>query len=524
MNELEIQRILASATSRRGFLSIAASSSLVMMGCAPARRGDAIVRLGADPFTLGVASGDPAPDGFVLWTRLAPDPLAGGGMPQVAVPVGWEIAADDAFRRIVRQGETMATPELGHSVHVEAEGLEPQRPYWYRFHYASETSPVGRTFTAPALGTSLDELRFAFVSCQNYQAGYYTAYQHLADEDLELIVHLGDYIYEGDISTDSPRQHNSSEIYTVEDYRNRYALYKLDPNLQAAHRAFPFVVTWDDHEVDNNYAGNADQDLSVPGLFLLRRAAAYQVYYETMPLRRSSMPTGPDLTLYRRIRYGNLAQFNVLDTRQYRTDQPCEDGFELNCAGAEAADASMLGTAQENWLFEGLRRSDSTWNVLANQVPLAPIRYVRADGTQGYMMDKWDGYRHPQQRMIENLRTLNVPNPVVLTGDMHVSWVADVTPSVDAQRSAAVGTEFVGTSISSNGDGSDDAHRAEQIVGANDNVHFFSDRRGYVRCTVTPDRWQADYRAVPYVSRPGAPISAAASFVVENGKAGAEAI
>ena len=245
----QLQRLLqAGHGSRRDFLSHSAKlTAAISLGGLPGMRGDRTFRAGAYPFTLGVASGDPLPDGVVLWTRLAPDPLAGGGMPPERMTVRWEVARDEAFSVIARSGSTVATPELAHSVHADVRGLEPGRPYWYRFMAGDHVSPVARTFTAPPASSQPAQLRFAFASCQNYQAGLYTAWQHMADEEIELVLHLGDYIYESGISENAVRRHNSPTIETLDAYRNRYALYKGDEHLQRAHTLFPFIVTWDDH-------------------------------------------------------------------------------------------------------------------------------------------------------------------------------------------------------------------------------------------------------------------------------------
>ena len=243
-----------------------------------------------DPFSLGIASGDPWANSVVLWTRLAPDPLRGGGMPEVSVPVKWEVATDERMQNVVAKGTTTAKPESGHSVHVEVGGLQPARWYWYRFTVDAGASPVGRTRTAPAMNARNENLNFAFASCQHYETGYYTAYKAMAQDDLDFVMHLGDYIYEGAPVKDRPRQHNSAEIKTVEDYRNRYALYKSDPLLQSVHTNFPWIVVWDDHEVDNNYAGLIAEDNAPKDEFAKRQAQAYQAYYEHMPLRRSVLP------------------------------------------------------------------------------------------------------------------------------------------------------------------------------------------------------------------------------------------
>jgi alkaline phosphatase D len=473
----------------------------------------------SDPFSLGVASGDPLPDGVVLWTRLAPDPLNGGGMPPRAVTVNWEIAADERMKKIALRGSAVASPRSGHSVHVEARGLEPGRWYWYRFMVGDAVSPVGRTRAAPALGARLDHLRFAFASCQHYEAGFFTAYKHLASEDLDLVVHLGDYIYEGAPVAGRPRQHNSPEIISLEDYRNRYALYKSDPNLKLAHAAFPWIVTWDDHEVDNNYAGGVPEDNQSRRAFLERRARAYQAYYEHMPLRRASLPRGPDMRLYRRLRFGDLAEFNALDTRQYRSDQPCGDGNKPPCPEALNPRATMMGAEQERWLFNNLARSEALWNVIAQQVMIA--KWDAAPGAeQRLSMDKWNAYPAALNRLLNYLRERKPSNPVVITGDIHSNWVADIKADFNDPASAVVATEFVGTSISSGGDGMDMRPEVEGQMGENPHIKFFNGQRGYVRCDLNPKRWQTDFRIVASVTKPDEPISTRASFVVENGKPG----
>ena len=313
------------------------------------------------PFKLGVASGDPAADGFVLWTRLAPDPLHGGGMANDSVSVHWRVAEDEAMTKVVAQGEAIAAAGLGHSVHVEVGGLKPDRWYWYEFKAGGELSPRGRTRTLerpdrPAAETS--PLKMAFASCQHYEAGYYTAFEHMAAEAPDLVLHLGDYIYEGPAREGQVRSHLGPEIRTLEEYRNRHAQYKTDPALQAIHAAAPWVVTWDDHEFDNNYAADIPEEKGPATRedFLKRRAAAYQAYYEHMPLRASSIPEGPGMRLYRSIRHGKLVNFHLLDTRQYRTDQPHGDG--LKPAGADTMDpaGTILGSTQRNWLLNRTRR------------------------------------------------------------------------------------------------------------------------------------------------------------------------
>ncbi|OYD07688.1 alkaline phosphatase D family protein [Paludifilum halophilum] len=518
---------------RRSFLKETGKIAMLALSLTVAHpistaRVEAAPRFSGYPFTLGITSGDPLPDGVVLWTRLAPDPLNGGGMPSRDVPVRWEIAADEKFRRVVQRGTKFARHDLGHSVHVEVKGLEPGREYYYRFKAGAELSPVGRTKTAPAPGARLPKLTFAFASCQQYEHGYYTAYRHMSEENLDLVIHLGDYIYEyGPHEYVSPtgnvRAHHGPEVTSLQDYRNRYAQYRSDSDLQAAHAAFPWVVTWDDHEVENNYADEIPENNQSREAFVRRRAAAYQAYYEHMPLRPSSLPKGPDMQLYRRLTFGNLAAFNILDTRQYRDDQAYGDG--IKSPGPESTDPNrtILGTEQERWLHSSLRRSHTHWNILAQQVFFAQRDFQSGPG-QRLSMDAWDGYAAERNQLLNLFARGNVSNPIVLTGDVHANWASDLKTDFSNPDSAIVGAEFVGTSITSGGDGSDVREDTAQTLAENPHIKFFNNHRGYVRCRLTPDSWRTDYRVLPYVSRPGAPIITRASFIVENGKPGIQKV
>jgi alkaline phosphatase D len=483
---------------------------------------DRRVRTADYPFQLGVASGDPASDGVVLWTRLAPDPLNGGGMPTENVRVEWQVATDEGMTRVVRKGTATASQDWAHAVHVEVQGLQPDRTYWYQFKAAGETSPVGRTRTAPAATAMLDTFRFAFASCQHYEFGYFTAYRHMAQEDLHAVVHLGDYIYEDAGTNKRVRQHIGREIVSVDDYRNRYALYRSDPDLQAAHAMFPWIVTWDDHEFDNNCAGDVSEETNVKAAeFLKRRANAYKAYYEHMPLRRSALPRGPMMQLHRNVTYGRLAQFSVLDTRQYRTDQPCGDHNKPLCDGVFDPKASLLGGIQEKWLCDGLAASPAQWNILAQQVMMARVDRTPGDAV-AYSMDQWAGYEVGRKRLLQYLADHKVSNPVVLTGDIHTNWVNDLKVDFDDENSPTIATEFVGTSISSGGDGAEKREDTEGVLAENPFVKFYNAERGYVRCELTPKRWQTDFRVVPIVSKPDSPCITRASYVVEEGKTGAE--
>ncbi len=515
-------------STRRQFLTSATAASLwPFLNMRLTEAADRRQRLSDYPFKLGVASGDPAPDGVVLWTRLCPEAPGRGGLPHEDVRVEWQVATDEGMKQIVRKGTATAAVNWAYSVHVEVEGLEPDRSYWYQFKVGMEVSPVGRTRTAPAADAMLDNFRFAFASCQKYQDGHFTAYEHMAQDDLRVVVHLGDYIYEGaGNGGDAPeRNFDAPEATTLELYRDRYTLYHTDPHLQAVHAAFPWIVTWDDHEFANDCAGAISDDPSVTTEdYLKRRAGAYQAYYENMPLRRSALPLGPDMMLYRRVTFGQMVDFSVLDTRQYRSDQPCETKYRPPCDGIYDPHATMLGDAQEKWLSNGLDASGARWNVLAQQVMMARPDFVYKPHKEGeitFCMDKWDGYHVPRTRLLQYLSDHQISNPVVLTGDVHRNWVNDLKVDFDKPESATVATEFVGTSISTNGDGREDKEIAEAVRGENPFVKFFNSERGYVRCELTTDEWRSDYQTVPYVTRPGAPCVTRATFVVENGRPGA---
>ncbi len=482
------------------------------------------IRFAEDPFALGVASGDPHATGAVIWTRLGPRPLdPGWGMDGVRTRVAWEVAEDEEFGRIVRRGMYTAAPELGFSVHVDVDGLAPDRWYFYRFRVADVASRVGRLRTTPAAGT-LTPLRFAFASCQHFETGLFTAYDHMAQEELDLVAHLGDYIYEYAGIAGRVRKHDGFECQTLEEYRRRYAQYKLDPMLQTAHARAPWVVTWDDHEVDNNYANEVGENVYESAEQMRRRrAAAYQAWWEHQPVRVPRAASWADLSIRRSIEWGALARFWVMDTRQFRSDQPCGDGTQtVPCGTWRDPSATMLGDAQERWLVDGLAASRAKWQVLAQQIMFAPETTEPKRGDPVYM-DVWSGYPKARDRLLRAIAARAAGRTVVLTGDIHSNYVQDVRSGFDRPDRRLIATEFVGTSISSEGDGGDrspffplaaEARRPE--------VRWHNHRRGYVSCTVTPTDWRADYQIVEYVSRPGAPKVTASSWRCVNGRAGVE--
>jgi alkaline phosphatase D len=505
--------------SRRSFLvSAAAAVGGGLVSCA---NGPELSRSSEPLFTLGVASGDPAPDGVVLWTRLAPKPLqADGGMPPQPVSVTWRLAEDEALTKGVRTGVAAAVPELNHSVHVEVDGLAPDRPYWYCFKAGDQVSPVARTRTLPPAGSSPKRLRLGLASCQHFETGYFTPYAHMLKDDVDLVLHVGDYIYEQAAADKRPRKHPGRKCASLGDFRIRYGQYKGDPLLQAMHAAAPWIVTTDDHEVENNYANDISERKEVsPEDFRKLRAAAYQAYYENQPLRLAALPKGPDMRLYRKVSWGRLAELFVLDTRQYRTDQPCGDGNKPPCPESMDPNGTILGAAQREWLFNGLAGSGAAWNVLGQQVMMARIDRKPGEGV-AYSMDQWPGYEVDRRRVLKFFHERQVPNPVVLSGDIHTNWANDLIADFDDLGGRVVGTEFVGTSISSGGDGVAAPKDLDKILADNPFLHFHNAERGYLLCEATPGLWRTDYKTVPFVAKPDAPLQVRASLVVEAGKPG----
>ena len=535
--------------SRRSFVK--AAGAIGAIAAAPAFVRGALADSPRSPtlFTLGVASGDPGHNSVVLWTRLAPDPLAGGGLGARAVPVKWEVALDAGMGRVVRRGLAVAHERSGHVVHAVASGLPSNRWLYYRFEALGERSRVGRTRTFPARHDAHDHARFAVVSCQSLPDGFYRAYEDLSAQELDFVVHVGDYIYEGGPDAtplDPARNHLGGEIVSVADYRNRYALYRLDPALQEAHARFPFIATWDDHEVDNNYAGESPEATSpTQGAdFLARRRAGYQVYAESMPLRPQNRALRGDgsLRLFRSLAFGDLANFHVLDTRQFRSDQPAGDGFGsadpdsaaiefafgeqiFDDAGILAPGATLLGARQEEWLARSLSRSRATWNVLAQQVmqtrwnlvgaaaltiannPAIPAAIKQALLQQITVIDEianvdaWDGYPAARARLFAELQRSRARNPIVLTGDIHSAWGANLLADFSDPSSAMVAAEFVATSISSTFGGLDPRPTHAVVRGglqpANPHIAYFNGLyRGYCLCDVDRTRWQTSFRAV----------------------------
>jgi alkaline phosphatase D len=487
----------------------------------------------ATPFTLGVAAGDPLTDGFVIWTRLATRPLAEDGQGGMSAPVDvrWEVADDPGFRRVAQKGRATAHRALAHAVHVEVGGLNPGRPYWYRFAAQGHRSAVGKAATAPLRETRQAPVKLAVASCSHYEAGYFAAYRHMAAEQPDVVAFLGDYFYEysyqGSTRAFVRPYDQPKEVKSLAQYRNRYAIHRRDPDLQALHAAAPCLMTWDDHEVQNDYAGRWSQNPNIPvDEFLLRRAAAYQAYYEHMPLRARSFPKGPDMRIYDRLRYGDLVEFTVLDGRQLRTHmQPCPlpetrrgHVAPTSCPDLVDPSRSMLGFEQERWLADGFRLADARWNVVCQDLLIAQLKQVGADGTVGHYTDGWDGYQATRSRMLTALAEARTRNPVFLAGDVHSFWANDLKADFNDPGSKTVATEFVGTSITSD---NPPHERFQTLLPNNPHVKFMDARRhGYMALTIAPDRIDVRYQAISDRKDPKASVSTLARFVVEDGKTG----
>ena len=484
-----------------------------------------------DPFGLGVASGEPLPDGVVLWTRLLPENLADAGARWAGpLTVRWELADDAQFRRIVQSGTASALPELAHSVHVEVAGLPPGRWYHYRFMLGDAVSRTGRTRTAPAPDVLEPRLRVIHASCQRWENGYYAAWRHACADEPDLVLFLGDYIYENPSPKDTSglaRVHSLPLPRSLADYRARHALYKSDPDLQAAHACAPWMVTWDDHEVQNDYAGSHGLgDADWPPL----RAAAWQAYYEHMPLRASALVSASfqGLQIYRRLAWGRLARLHLLDARQYRDQQACRAQGSRS-AGSVRPDAcpeladpqrSFLGWQQEAWLQAGLaqdgREHAVRWSVLAQQTLLSPRHYP--SGVQS--ADSWDGYPAARKRLLQSLAQQPPRNTVVLGGDIHQNYVCNVlAPPGDSGAPRILASEFCGTSISSRAGTTQD--KLDAIRRSNPHVLLARcEERGYGLCDITPSRWTTQLRAIRDPLDAGSDAYTLARFVVEDGRAG----
>jgi alkaline phosphatase D len=523
--------------NRRDLFRHAQQLSLVLAGNSvlPALARAAVnYRFTEYPFRLGVASGYPRPDGVSLWTRLAPKPLEPrGGLDASAyesvIAVRYQLSKDETFSTIEREGEAYAEHSFAHSIHVDLFNLAPATRYFYRFLVGDAVSPIGRTQTAPAFDAEPATLKIAYASCAHYEQGYFANYRAMANDECDLLVHLGDYIYESSWGTNRVRWHELPEPMTLDDYRIRHALYRSDQDLQLAHASAPWALMWDDHEVHNDYAGAVSQFDDPRRAFLARRRAAYQAYYEHMPMPRSMVPTGDYMKIHTSLQFGKLANIYLIDDRQYRESQPCpppfrKGGNEVNdrtCPERLKAPRSLLGRSQERWLLGQMQRSSTQWNVLAQQT-----LFVRKDADIGagaaFETDGWDGYPQARAEIIELLSKLS--NPVIIGGDVHAHYVADVHADQGAKmlKSKVVASEICGTSITSQ------AWPNEKIqaeLADNPHIKFANSAvRGYVRMTMDAKGARADLMKADDVRDANTKVSVLQSFAIVHGRPGPKAV
>lgn len=497
-------------------------------------------------FSHGVAAGDPTDTGALLWTRVTPTPDAvpgSGAGPDCAVD--WEIATDDQFAQVVAAGTATTGAWRDHTVKIDVPGLAPNTWYWYRFRSSGSVSPVGRTRTAPTAGTAVPRLRMGVVSCSNWQAGYFSSYRHLAArEDLDVVLHLGDYVYEyapGEYQARDVvvRPHDPpAEMIELAHYRRRHAQYKTDPDLQALHSRLPFITTWDDHESANDaWSGGAENhEEGAEGGWTDRKRASQQAYAEWMPVRYE-----PGSELYRSFTFGSLAELSMLDLRSYRSEQVASGADP----GVGDPARTITGDAQMSWLTTGIARTEAQWKLIGNPVMIAPVRFPSTLSTEErdglaeltgtpevtgvpYNVDQWDGYTADRNELFAFLEDNGVQDTVFLTGDIHSAWAAELpsSPSTYPLDRNSVGTELVCTSVTS--DNLDDILRVpprtaslsvEAAIRANNPhvKHLEFDSHGFSVVEVTAERVQMDWFNLTDRTDPASGATHSASFVVAAG-------
>lgn len=511
--------------SRRRMITL--SSGSLVLGSASLALGNSVdsvapIRRSSQfsyPFLLGIASGDPWADSVVLWTRLVPDVYDPYAMPDRTVNVEWQVANDEYFNDVVADGTAKAFSEHAHSVHVEVFGLQPGRWYFYRFRAGGHISEVGRTRTAPPRD-STDPVRFVSASCQSLPDGYFNAYRHIRDTAPDFVMFLGDWIYESDAATidDPVRSHDAHDPVTLDEYRFRHAQYRLDPDLQAASAVTPYIVTFDDHEIVDNWFALTDPNEPREDRFEPRRKAAFRAFYEHLPLRAAARPSSQGMKIHRRMRWGNMLDVFMLDTRQYRSATPCGGGRgSPECLASAPTQRSMLGSEQERWLHDGMLDSEASWRTIGQQIPMGRYDYLTDPNASSFLMDRWDGYPQARNRLLEFIRDNEMWNVVVLSGDAHAHMATDLTLDMADPWSTPLASDMVCTSISTTGDGSGES----RLEGSqNPHLRFSLWRRGYIEHYVDQDMWLSDFRTVPYVSKRGAPRETATRLAIENGNPG----
>jgi alkaline phosphatase D len=477
-----------------------------------------------DPFQLGVASGDPVADGFIIWTRLAPDPFDPEVLPPAPIEVSWEIATDEGMKRIAASGRQMARPQMAHSVHVDVRGLEPQRTYFYRFHCGGAVSRIGRATTMPTPRLPVNSVKFAFASCSHLEQGYFSAYRDMAAQDPAFMIHLGDYIYESSWGT-AVRRHPGPDPITLDEYRAFHAAYKLDPDLQEAHATCPWFFTWDDHELANDYSKERSELTADPEAFYRRKVAAYRAYYEHMPLRPGAQFAHDEMRLYQRAWFGDLLELNIPDLRQYRDPIACPTperygGRVLDittCPEIMLPTRTMLGRQQEIWLRNGFGRSGSRWNVIAQSLLFTDFDQIIGPPI-GVYTDSWGGYQVARRQILDLILQRGLQNVIGLSGDIHSFFVSTVKDNPKDESSADLMSEFTSTSITSE---SFNAALFQSLLPENPHIAFCDDTvRGYVLCDVNHKAWRADLRTVDNVRVRNPKTATLRSYVVESGRAG----
>ncbi|GAA2984157.1 alkaline phosphatase D family protein [Actinokineospora diospyrosa] len=493
-------------------------------------------------FAHGVASGDPLPDGVLLWTRVTPTPEATPGSGAgPTVEVRWEVATDAGFAAVVQSGAATTGPDRDHTVKVAAAGLAAGTAYYFRFTLDGVRSATGRTRTAPAANADVSKLRLGLVSCSNWQAGYFSAYRHLAARaDLDGVLHVGDYLYEYQAGGYGARGVTirphvpANEMLSLSDYRRRHAQYKTDPDLQALHAAQPWFITWDDHEYANDtWSGGAENHQPAEGDWNARKAAARQAYFEWMPVRQ-----GAGGEIYRRFRWGRLAELSLLDLRSYRSKQTTPSSGDPG-----DPNRTITGDPQMNWLKSGLSGTDAKWKLVGNSVMITPISLGNVEsrfleslgsllglpiGSVAANADAWDGYTADRQELLGHLRDNRVKNTVFLTGDIHSSWGAEVPIDRSSYwwNGNSVATEFVTTSVTS--DNIDDLLKVEPrtlSVAAEAALHVGNlhvryvelDSHGYSVVDVNPQRVQTDWYYVADRLSPTSAVRHAKSLATADG-------
>jgi alkaline phosphatase D len=487
-----------------------------------------------NPFTLGVASGSPNHNSVVLWTRLMPD--ANSGQSHFAssdISVQWEVADDEHFKVNRRSGQVVALATLAHSVHLELEGLQSDRWYFYRFQLGDTQSTVGRTRTLPHPEAMVQKLRVAYASCQRWEHGYFSAYDHMAQENLDMVLFLGDYIYEYAGAANAVRLPTGGWVTSLSDYRDRYALHKSEKGLQAMHAQCPWLVTWDDHEVSNDYAGLVrGQSGNISFDFAAQRARAYQAFYEHMPLRASALTRsieglarGAEMRIYGQVAYGKLANLYLLDDRQYRDRQVCNKGGGYGSSWGDPDQCeewldpkrTLLGAPQEQWLnqaFAKARNDARVWNMVAQQTIFGRRDYKLGAGLSLWN-DGWDGYSAARQRMTQSMQSNALKNPVLIGGDVHENWVGHVMADAYKDDSAKIGVEFCGAGITARSAGN--SKLAGRLA---ENPHFIfadSERKGYGVVEFTAKQIQTELRVVDDVRQVQTKVETLAKFAVEAG-------